>query len=91
MRVPSVALSGYAAADQPPLFFFPSATICACAAVGDPAFGGDIGFELSFAFSALTYPLFRYVERRYESPDRLRTRPADGEGDGEGEGEGEKY
>ncbi|BGP18622.1 hypothetical protein JCM10213_004171 [Rhodosporidiobolus nylandii] len=32
--------------------------------VGDPAFGADIGFELSAGFSAITYPVFRYIERR---------------------------
>lgn len=42
--------------------------------VGDPAFGGDIGFELSFAFSAIVYPIARVIERRLESPDRLRVR-----------------
>lgn len=26
--------------------------------------GGDVGFELSFAFSGITYPIARYVERR---------------------------
>ncbi|KAI4521130.1 hypothetical protein K525DRAFT_285282 [Schizophyllum commune Loenen D] len=32
---------------------------------GLPGIGGDIGFELSFAFSAVTYPIFRYIERQY--------------------------
>lgn len=27
-------------------------------------FGADIGFELAFAFAAVTYPVFRYFERR---------------------------
>ncbi|KAI5118639.1 hypothetical protein M0805_000015 [Coniferiporia weirii] len=43
------------------------------AKIGDPVFGGDIGFELSLAFSALVYPIARYVERKYENPARLRT------------------
>jgi len=34
--------------------------------IGDPAFGGDVGFELSFAFTAITFPIFRYVEKLYE-------------------------
>ena len=41
--------------------------------VGYPAFGGDIGFELSFAFSAIAYPIARTLERRYESSARLRS------------------
>ncbi|EJC99821.1 uncharacterized protein FOMMEDRAFT_22878 [Fomitiporia mediterranea MF3/22] len=40
--------------------------------IGDPAFGGDIGFELSCAFSATTYPVARAIERRYESQLRMR-------------------
>ncbi|KAH8109158.1 permease for cytosine/purines, uracil, thiamine, allantoin-domain-containing protein [Phellopilus nigrolimitatus] len=43
------------------------------AKIGDPAFGGDIGFELSCAFSAIVYPIARYIERRFESPARMRT------------------
>lgn len=27
-------------------------------------FGGDIGFEVAFGFTAVTYPVFRYFERR---------------------------
>ncbi|KAH8110364.1 permease for cytosine/purines, uracil, thiamine, allantoin-domain-containing protein [Phellopilus nigrolimitatus] len=42
------------------------------AKIGDPAFGGDIGFELSCAFSAIVYPIARYIERRFESPARMR-------------------
>ena len=42
--------------------------------VGDPVFGGDIGFELSTAFTAVTYPIFRYIERKYENPERFRRR-----------------
>ena len=30
-----------------------------------PEFGGDIGFELSFSFTAITYPVLRYIEKRY--------------------------
>ena len=30
-----------------------------------PEFGGDIGFELSFSFTAVTYPVLRYIEKRY--------------------------
>ncbi|KII88697.1 hypothetical protein PLICRDRAFT_176250 [Plicaturopsis crispa FD-325 SS-3] len=33
--------------------------------IGDPEFGGDIGFELSFAFTAVTYPPLRYIEKKY--------------------------
>lgn len=40
--------------------------------VGDPIFGGDIGFELSFAFSAITYPIARIIERRFEGSTRSR-------------------
>jgi NCS1 nucleoside transporter family len=32
---------------------------------GDPAFGGDVGFELGFAFSATTYCALRPFELRY--------------------------
>ena len=46
---------------------------CLLRAVGDPEFGGDIGFELSFAFSAVVYPIARYIERKFESPERFRT------------------
>lgn len=28
-------------------------------------FGGDIGFELSLAFSGITYPIFRYLELKF--------------------------
>ncbi|GAA5991674.1 hypothetical protein JCM10908_001087 [Rhodotorula pacifica] len=34
--------------------------------VGGP-FGGDIGFELAFGFTAISYPIFRYLERRKHS------------------------
>ena len=30
-----------------------------------PEFGGDIGFKLSFSFTAITYPGLRYIEKRY--------------------------
>jgi len=39
--------------------------------IGDPVFGGDIGFELSGGFTMITYPIFRYIERRLESPERF--------------------
>ncbi|KAJ4481921.1 permease for cytosine/purines, uracil, thiamine, allantoin-domain-containing protein [Lentinula aciculospora] len=35
------------------------------AMIGDPEFGGDIGFELSFAFSAIVYPPLRWIEKKY--------------------------
>ncbi|KAH8110361.1 hypothetical protein DFH11DRAFT_1730281 [Phellopilus nigrolimitatus] len=43
------------------------------AKIGDPAFGGDSGFELSCAFSAIVYPIAHYIERRFASPARMRT------------------
>ncbi|ORX41128.1 cytosine-purine permease [Kockovaella imperatae] len=33
-------------------------------AVGGP-YGGDLGFELAGAFTAVTFPIFRYFERKY--------------------------
>ncbi|KAI9826973.1 MAG: hypothetical protein M1819_007067 [Sarea resinae] len=30
--------------------------------IGDPSIGGDVGFELAFAFSAITYIVLRYFE-----------------------------
>ncbi|KIK56239.1 hypothetical protein GYMLUDRAFT_247991 [Collybiopsis luxurians FD-317 M1] len=33
--------------------------------IGDPESGGDIGFELAFAFTAVTYPPLRYVEKKW--------------------------
>ncbi|GBE79480.1 Purine-cytosine permease fcyB [Sparassis crispa] len=33
--------------------------------IGDPQYGGDIGFELSFAFTAIVFPPLRYFERKY--------------------------
>ncbi|KAH8924210.1 hypothetical protein BT69DRAFT_1261642 [Atractiella rhizophila] len=33
--------------------------------IGIPAFGGDIGFELSAGFTCVTYPIFRYFELKY--------------------------
>ncbi|GJJ09156.1 hypothetical protein Clacol_003378 [Clathrus columnatus] len=38
--------------------------------VGDPAFGGDLGFELSLGFTAITYPILRAIEIHFESPKR---------------------
>jgi NCS1 nucleoside transporter family len=32
---------------------------------GAPPFGGDVGFELAFAFSATSYIIMRYFEKRY--------------------------
>ncbi|EPQ51243.1 purine-cytosine permease [Gloeophyllum trabeum ATCC 11539] len=32
--------------------------------IGDPTVGGNIGFELSLAFSGIAYPPLRYLERR---------------------------
>ena len=40
--------------------------------IGDPVFGGDVGFELSFTFTAIVYPIFRAIERKFESPIRHR-------------------
>jgi len=33
--------------------------------IGDPKFGGDIGFELAATFAAISYPPLRYLEKRY--------------------------
>ncbi|KAH7870293.1 permease for cytosine/purines, uracil, thiamine, allantoin-domain-containing protein [Lentinula edodes] len=33
--------------------------------IGNPEFGGDIGFELAFAFSAIVYPPLRWIEKFY--------------------------
>lgn len=33
--------------------------------IGLPEYGGDIGFELSFGFTAITYPVLRYFEKKY--------------------------
>jgi NCS1 nucleoside transporter family len=33
--------------------------------IGDPKFGADLGFELAFGFTAITYPVCRYLERKY--------------------------
>ena len=30
-----------------------------------PPFGGDIGFELSMTFAGITYPVFRYFEKKW--------------------------
>jgi purine-cytosine permease-like protein len=32
---------------------------------GSPPFGGDVGFELAFAFSAISYCVLRYFEKAY--------------------------
>ena len=32
--------------------------------IGDPSYGGDIGFELAFAFSAISYAVFRTFEKK---------------------------
>ncbi|KKY14361.1 putative purine-cytosine permease [Phaeomoniella chlamydospora] len=32
--------------------------------IGDPAYGGDIGFELAFGFTFITYTLFRWFEKK---------------------------
>ena len=42
-------------------------------AVGDPQFGGDIGFELSMSFTALSYPILRALERKWEGAGRWGT------------------
>ena len=33
--------------------------------IGLPGYGGDVGFELAFAFSAISYVCLRTVEVRY--------------------------
>lgn len=33
--------------------------------IGNPIYGGDIGFMLSAAFTAISYPPLRYAELRY--------------------------
>ncbi|GAA5922195.1 hypothetical protein JCM3775_003526 [Rhodotorula graminis] len=33
--------------------------------IGDPKYGADLGFELAFGFTAVTYPVCRYLERKY--------------------------
>jgi purine-cytosine permease-like protein len=32
--------------------------------IGEPPFGGDIGFPLAFGFSAISYAFFRYFEKK---------------------------
>jgi NCS1 nucleoside transporter family len=34
-------------------------------AVGGAPFGADIGFEMSAAFAGISFPLFRYIEKKY--------------------------
>lgn len=41
-------------------FTGPIAILC-----GAPPFGGDVGFELAFAFSAISYCVMRYFEKKY--------------------------
>ncbi|EJU01230.1 hypothetical protein DACRYDRAFT_22455 [Dacryopinax primogenitus] len=38
--------------------------------IGDPVFGGDIGFELALGFTAITYPPARWLEKRL-TPSRI--------------------
>ncbi|KAF8591678.1 hypothetical protein K439DRAFT_1644055 [Ramaria rubella] len=38
--------------------------------IGDPTFGGDIGFELSMGFTAGSYPVLRSIERKLEGRER---------------------
>lgn len=33
--------------------------------IGNPAYGGDMGFELAAAFAGVTFVPFRYLERKY--------------------------
>jgi hypothetical protein len=33
--------------------------------IGNPKYGGDLGFELAGAFAAVTYLPFRYLEKKY--------------------------
>jgi hypothetical protein len=39
--------------------------------LGVPNIGGDLGFELAGGFTAVSYPIFRAIERRFESPSRF--------------------
>ena len=32
--------------------------------IGTPGYGGDVGFELAFGFAALSFLLFRWLEKR---------------------------
>lgn len=32
--------------------------------IGDPQYGGDVGFELAFAFSAISFMVFRSLEKK---------------------------
>ena len=32
--------------------------------IGNPEFGGDVGFELAFSFSAISYFIMRLLEKR---------------------------
>lgn len=33
--------------------------------IGDPAYGTDLGFEVAAACAGLTFPIFRYIEKKY--------------------------
>jgi purine-cytosine permease-like protein len=33
--------------------------------IGDPTYGGDVGFELAFGFAFVSYCCFRPVEKKY--------------------------
>ena len=33
--------------------------------IGDPSYGGDVGFELAFAFSAISFMVFRSLEKKH--------------------------
>ena len=33
--------------------------------IGDPAYGGDVGFELAFAFSAVSFAVLRTFEKKH--------------------------
>jgi purine-cytosine permease-like protein len=32
--------------------------------IGNPSYGGDLGFELAFSFGAVSYILLRYLEKK---------------------------
>lgn len=31
--------------------------------IGNPSYGGDVGFELAFSFAAVSYLALRYIEK----------------------------
>ena len=39
--------------------------------IGLLEFGGDIAFELSFSFTAITYPVLRYIEKDISDGKRV--------------------